>query len=362
MTGIKRQLTSPEMNMDIKKTILSTSPPANVNDNMSTENCHLDTPSMDKETTTSKIVEMHDINTNMDHTTLENKETLTILSNASPNIEMDSDLTENDSIGHKASETSPSLAQKYMDTKDCGLSERFEFILQNIDTELKRIYAQSTDIKDDVQEMKREIIDLRSSYQFLANNYDQQRQELDNLKTENTQLKRQMRNQELRIVELEQYSRRNNVLFYNIQENPTENASEIVIKQCEKLGVTVLPETLHAAHRMGRRQQPNAKQKPRVLIARFATADFARQVVSEAKRQFKDKTSPPDVNRRVHAREHLCDSRYRLLKLCMSMREEGRITSCWTFNHQIYVKKCDDDRWGTLMRSEDELHHFLKQR
>jgi hypothetical protein len=236
----------------------------------------------------------------------------------------------------------------------------------------------------DVDKLKNEVSDMKDSVKFVADKYDEHNDEMNSFKSENAWLKKSLGEQERKIEELDQYSKRQNVLFDGVIEKKDENVTELVIEKCTKLGLNVVENDIQTAHRIGK----SYDDKTRPIIARFTSVGTVRNILSAVKRQYKSdqqpkqsandgsepkqNTSVNDVqqpvathqgaangNERVRAREHLTEHRGQLLRSCINMKKQSRINTCWIFNYAVFVKKSKTDTKGTKIESVQELANFL---
>jgi hypothetical protein len=195
---------------------------------------------------------------------------------------------------------------------------------------------------------------LTKAVDFLSAKYDDQTQEMNDMKEENVLLKKRLTEQERKIEEMEQYGKRNNVLFDYVPEKPKENAVQLISEKCKQLGVTIEKGDIQIAHIIGISQV----DKPRPLIARFASASTAKQVLMAVKWQYsKENTTKPIEC--VRAREHLTEQRGRLLKDCVKLKKDNRIHACWIYNYTVYVKKSKDDAKGLKVTNDEDLMHLV---
>ena len=158
-----------------------------------------------------------------------------------------------------------------------------------------------SEINDFKQIMEREQQELKSSIQFISDQYGSLKtsQQINEekrvtLKNENTCMKGTISNLLNKIDELEQYSRRNCLLISGIKEAdpPKENVSEetsvvstqentditVLLLFNEKLAVNVHTKDIDRTHRIGRQKQKN-KDAPRPIIVKFSNYN-TRQGVS----------------------------------------------------------------------------------
>ena len=90
---------------------------------------------------------------------------------------------------------------------------------------------------------------------------------------ENLELKSKLALCENAVDELEQYGRRNCLLFHGIKEATGEDCDEEVINLCrEGLHIEITPTMIERSHRMGpKKRSMNSEAKARPIIAKFVS-------------------------------------------------------------------------------------------
>ena len=140
--------------------------------------------------------------------------------------------------------------------------------------------------------------------------------------TKNTLLKR-IESLEEEIEEMQQYSRRTNVLIHGVEETDNESTDDIamnIIK--ENLGLTqFVPRDIGRSHRLGKKKNDNKK---RPIIVRLASYRQKKQIY-DAKRGLK--------NSGIVITENLTKQRYSLYQKC---KEKYGQTNCWTLDGRIF--------------------------
>ena len=169
------------------------------------------------------------------------------------------------------------------------------------------------------QELKQEILAVKSELNELRKSTDSAWVEIDALKKENESLKKQMgstlsENAKLnkvsavkdRVIRQEDYSRRENLRFYNVSENQDESIEQCITKVKEvitALGLNPNDISFHAIHRVGKQgndlPSSNATQSdatgngqsrrpcPRPILARFVSRADADAVWGRTKELLK---------------------------------------------------------------------------
>ena len=106
--------------------------------------------------------------------------------------------------------------------------------------------------------------------------------------------------QENRIIEMEQYSRRDSVrITNNWPESDKEDTDELVVQLCEAVGSENKPEDISRSHRVGK---PVNDGKPRPVLVKF-TSYRARQKLFVKRSKLK---GAKGVNANVYINADLC--------------------------------------------------------
>ena len=133
------------------------------------------------------------------------------------------------------------------------------------------------------------------------------------------------------VDDLEQYGRRNCLLFHGIKEATGEDCDEEVINLCrERLHIEITPTMIERSHRIGpKKRSMNSEAETRPIIAKFVSYRD-RQVVFNSKKLLKESGFV------------ITES---LTKKRMSLLNEGRKTvgskNIWTLDGRTHVKLDD---------------------
>ena len=141
---------------------------------------------------------------------------------------------------------------------------------------------------------------------------------------------------------LEQYSRRNCLLFHGVPETDADDTTESVISLCKgKLDVDVSRDLIDRSHRLGQRHVgPSGEYKPRPIIVKFRSYETRRSVFS-AKRLLK--------GTKFVVTENLTRRRNDLLK---KVRSLDTVSCAWTTDGRI-VCLLEDGRKVTVQHERD---------
>ena len=165
-----------------------------------------------------------------------------------------------------------------------SIQERIENGFTKINEE---IAALKHDLKDDIKAVREELNEatksLNAAWEEVSSLQEKNRilqQQLDSTAEENVKLKEDFEALKVRIVKQEDYSRRENLRFYNIPESAQETNEECVQKVKQVLSDLGAPPDVkfHAIHRTGKpntnsgdSSTSSGEPRPRPILARFVS-------------------------------------------------------------------------------------------
>ena len=175
------------------------------------------------------------------------------------------------------------------------------------------------------------IAGLRS---VLTSDLQKQIKELKDLVVEKDQtikaLKEEVKVLETKTDALEQYSRRNSLRIYGIEEKEHEDPAEIIVNLTSKdMGIDIQSSALDRVHRVGKKSDSG---RSRPLLVKFATYRD-REKVYRAKARLKEQP-----HGRIFVNEDLTRPRAQLLYQARQLKKERIILDCWSHDGQILVK------------------------
>lgn len=149
--------------------------------------------------------------------------------------------------------------------------------------------------------------------------------ELESLKSENEQLKRDNVSLAEKLDDLEQYTRRNSVRVLGIPENKNVNVENEVLSLFNStLGLSVTVENIDRCHRVGAFNK--SRKKPRPIIVKFVSYR-TRAMVCASRRKLKGSN--------IVIQEDLTTRRFNLLKEVQSVVKRGK---AWSRDGRIMVE------------------------
>ncbi|KAK7467777.1 hypothetical protein BaRGS_00037014 [Batillaria attramentaria] len=181
------------------------------------------------------------------------------------------------------------------------------------------------DLRDELEKVNGSLTQLQIENTRLRKTVEKYREEQVNLQSKIDSLKGIVKAQDLRMHDLEQYGRRNNIKIYGLAEgSKSETAVEtgvVVRKFCrEGLGVTVAETDID--HRLGARQ----RDRHRSIIVKFVRREVKQEVVRQ-RRKLKQSG--------IVVTDDLTPRHQQLLR---NMKEVVSRDNCWSAEGSVFVK------------------------
>lgn len=176
---------------------------------------------------------------------------------------------------------------------------------------------------------------------------------IEDLKNENNNLVKKVKDLELRLDDVEQYSRSNNIEILGVPEEKNEDVFETVKKVCTALDVHVERNNIDVCHRL---KKPQDSHWPATIIVRFVQRDLKNQVLSKrrVKRNFStlhcgyQSTSAP-----IYINENLCFGRKKLYKAAREAKKDKNYTFLWVRNGNILMRESEESPVKRITCLED---------
>ena len=194
---------------------------------------------------------------------------------------------------------------------------------------------------------------------------DEKEKELQELKEEVAAQKVLLSQQEERLADLEQYSRRNCLNFTGIPENDDENTVQLAQDLGKMANVKLEKGDIDRAHRIGapRRATPDQpRPPPRPLIVKFVSYQ-KREAVWFGRKDLR-KAKPPrgsSVDERsakeIYVQENLTRRNQDIMYEARQLRRAGKLWAVWSDGCVMKVKKTQQSPTVRL-RSKADLRQF----
>ena len=153
-----------------------------------------------------------------------------------------------------------------------------------------------------------------------------------------------------RLTELEQYSRRDNIVIRGVPEREeAEDTSAIVVEVAKTEGVEISVGDISTSHRVGRKSQ-TMQAKPRPIVARFVRRDVRTKILRQ-----KRKLNESESHRGVYVTEHLAPGR---VKLFHAVKNDEKTEKVWTIDGKVFCTLKGSDRKHTIVGPDDLFRHL----
>ena len=163
-----------------------------------------------------------------------------------------------------------------------------------------------------------------------------------------------------RVDMLEQYSRRQQLIFDGIPESNAEDTDIAVINKCAKVNVTLTPLDIQRSHRLGRPREG----RPRPIIAHFSHYKHKRSIVQAAKKDLFEKlNAAKNGNTKkfkvaIQVKECLTSKRAEMVRFILGLKEKRKVKSVWTEDGVIVIRLPESDKLIRI-NTESEYRAFV---
>ena len=221
----------------------------------------------------------------------------------------------------------------------------------------------------EIKTLKQEIAEVKESQTFIGNQYEDLKTEYERLlivnkkqedeiklfkveakelKSESTELAEKGVKEALKIDELEQYGRRQNLEIVGIPETDQEDTNKIVIEVAKLLNVEIAPEQISTSHRLKSKKKRNSDDDTQPsstpIIARFVNRDIRNRLYSNRKlaRDLDLKSFSVKDTQHIYINENLTHERKRLFWKAKQLAKSEGFRFFWTHNGTVLVRKSEE--------------------
>lgn len=205
------------------------------------------------------------------------------------------------------------------------------------------------DFRNELREINKELKEINEGMNFINKDVEDIKAKLDAVVSENTALKKanvelvakcdaiamSLKENELRLVQCEQYSRRHNIEIKGIPKIDTEDVTELVTKLGDIIGEPIAISDIEVCHRVPTKEMSKAN-----VIVQFQRRQKRDSVLNKAK-QKRITCQDLGLNEEspVYVNEHLCPSMKRLLGMAVSRKRQFQWRYVWVQNCKILARK-----------------------
>ncbi len=200
--------------------------------------------------------------------------------------------------------------------------------------------------KQDFRKLMEDVASIKVTVTSVETKFDSIRTEVSKLKEENTILKTKITNltQENadlneRMLDLEQYSRVNNLVISGLPMQEGESPRELVKLVAKKLEIKVEDYDICVAHRLP------SKMSPPSIIARLNNRELKNNIIKAAK---KAKLNGSDLNiypsYPIFCDEHLTKQKREILNKALELKKSNTVSFVWHRDGNIFIRETPQTR------------------
>lgn len=221
---------------------------------------------------------------------------------------------------------------------------------------IKELYKLVTDMNES---LKKEVEEMKASMGYMNKTFEELRTTKDELaalkkehaalKAEKEQLAESLACARNEIVELKQYSRKNNIEIKGVPEEKDESLVEVVQNIVQKVGTTVEPSEIDVVHRVPTRNKESSN-----IIVRFVSRGARDRVLQGAK---KHRLAANDIGfsstHPVFINEHLCPEYKALLGMAIAKKKEKNWRFVWVSQSKILARRTENSKTIHIASTDD---------
>lgn len=194
---------------------------------------------------------------------------------------------------------------------------------------------------------------------------EEKEKEIRDLKQEVAAQKAQISEQNDRLAELEQYSRRNCLNFTGVPESKDENAVQLAIELSKMANVKIDRTDIDRAHRIGRPKaaaQGQSSAPPRTFVVKYVSyikreaVWFGRKELKTAKPS-RTSTLTEGSMKDIFVQENLTKRNQEIMYLARQMKRSGKLWAAWSDGCVLKVKRTQQSATVRL-NSKSDLDQF----
>lgn len=157
------------------------------------------------------------------------------------------------------------------------------------------------------------------------------------------------------VDEINQYSRRNNLLISGVPESPQENLDQLFTKLAGRLDSSFDPRDIDVIHRLPQSMASNKPSPIVVRLARRSKKNFLLTVAKKKNNWFNSSHLGLPGQSPIFVNEHLTPKRAALLRKARQVKIKLKFKFLWTREGKIFLRK-DEESMLLPIRSIADLH------
>lgn len=238
---------------------------------------------------------------------------------------------------------------------DIEQSDRIIELIEKLRHDMRQEFV---GIKECVSEVKKSLGSVQAKLDTLTKENEERREEYSKIAQENIQLKEEVGELRNRVMDQEQYSRRDNLEIHGVPYTNGEDLYLIMSKIAARIDVPFDPTDVSTLHRM-----PQTRRGPHPpIIARFVRRCIKDRWISSSKKKQRRLTAAElhdsFESTFVFINEHLTAGNKAILGRARQMRREKRLAFVWTKDGRVLVRKTAEGP-VTYVRTLEDLEKLL---
>ncbi len=211
--------------------------------------------------------------------------------------------------------------------------------------EIAQIKASQEKLDNDMRQMMAAFNELMEANVMLAEENKFLKAEIVTLKTELIQNKQELSSLRYDFEELNQYSRKQNIIIEGLPMQKNEDAGKLTTQVIGKLGIQINEANTEACHRL-----PRSKTKThphRLMVVKFHDCKMAAACITKScsiKHTLSSLGIDSQSNSPVFIREHLTPYTKNLLFQAQKLVIDGMVRFAWCRGGVVFIRRSEGDR------------------
>ena len=268
----------------------------------------------------------------------------------------------------------PETSNKNKGSKANSSEKIVQFSQSQLENLIETMISKATKpLEERIKKLELEAVQLRESQNFISKKHDDLTENCDSLKRSNKLQTKDLRQltkttdtlqkskveDQLRIDEIEQYNRRQNLELQGVPVRKDEDVTQITLDLISKLDVDIKEEDISIAHRLpvkqryGRTRLTKSVNHPTIIV-RLVSRQIRNEIFDKRFNAKMIEDFPVEGMEKLFINENLTQRRKRLFWLSKQKAKELEYKYFWTQNGQIFVRKNEESE-KVLIRTENDL-------
>ncbi len=203
-----------------------------------------------------------------------------------------------------------------------------------------RLYDQSNDVEETVDELKNEVESLKEENKSLKEEYLKLKRRTERLEFEVSNKDKKIRELKIHADAVEQQLYDKDLQLVGVPEIPSgddvESDLKTVIKLVQdKMNINIKPTDVENIHRQGKRKS----DKTRDIVIRFRKTAMRNQIFTNRKKT----ATHSDPKRNIYVNDKLTEYRRDLLYAARQLVKHKKIMAAWSQQGNILIRKTEED-------------------